>query len=167
MVSPSVSCSGEVLLHLGDQVGVVGAGLVQPEDRRRTGGPGPGDGELDPVADRRVLGLARAPDVARLDRVLDERVAGPVDDPDGARSGDLEGLVVGAVLLGCLGHQTDVGHRAHRGRVEGAVGTAVVEHGLVDAGVGGVGDHREGVGLLAVRAPCGRRSRSLPASRRR
>jgi hypothetical protein len=53
---------------------------------------------------------------------------------------------VAAVLLGLLGHQADVGHRAHRGRVEGAVGAAVVDDGLVDAGVGAVGDDREGVG---------------------
>ena len=60
---------------------------------------------------------------------------------------------MGAVLLGRLGHQADVGHRAHRGRVEGAVGAAVVDDGLVDPGVRRVGDHREGVGLLAVGAP--------------
>ena len=67
--------------------------------------------------------------------------------------GDLEGLVVAAVLLGLLGHQPDVGHRAHRGRVEGAVGAAVVDDGLVDTGVRAVGDDGEGVVLLAVRAP--------------
>ena len=48
-------------------------------------------------------------------------VAVLVDDADGAGGGDLEGLVVAAVLLGRLRHQPDVGHRAHRGRVEGAV----------------------------------------------
>ncbi len=50
-----------------------------------------------------------------------------VDDPHRAGGGDLEGLVVRAVLLGCLGHQPDVGHRAHRGGVEGAVRAAVVD----------------------------------------
>ena len=58
-----------------------------------------------------------------------------------------------AVLLGGLGHQPDVGDRAHRGRVEGAVGPAVVDDDLVDPGVRRVGDHREGVGLLAVGSP--------------
>ena len=82
-----------------------------------------------------VLGLAGAPDVAGLDVVLEQHVAGRVDDAHGAGGGDLEGLVVGAVLLGRLRHQADVGHRAHRGRVEGAVGAAVVDDGLVDAGV--------------------------------
>ena len=80
-------------------------------------------------------------------------VAGVVDDPDGAGGGDLEGLVVAAVLLGRLGHQPDVGHRAHGGRVEGAVGAAVVDDDLVDAGVAAVGDDGQGVGLLAVGAP--------------
>ena len=76
MVEPVGVVLGEVLVDLGDQVGVVGAGLVEPEDRRRAGGAGPGDGELDPVADRHVLGLAGAPDVAGLDGVLDQHVAG-------------------------------------------------------------------------------------------
>ena len=153
MVRPSVSWSLQVLVDLGDQVGVVGAGLVEPEDGGRAGGAGPGDGELDPVADRLVLGLAGPPDVAGLDGVRDQHVAGGVDDLDGAGGRDLEGLVVRAVLLGRLGHQADVGDRAHRGGVEGAVGPAVVEHGLVDAGVGRVRDDREGVGLLAVGTP--------------
>ncbi len=118
------------------------------------GGPGAGDGELDPVADRRVLGLAGAPDVAGLDRRATISTSpAALTDLDGAGGRHLEGLVVGAVLLGRLGHQADVGHRAHGGRVEGAVGAAVVDDGLVDAGVGGVRDHREGVGLVAVGAP--------------
>ena len=82
-----------------------------------------------------------------------EHVAGAVHDAHGAGGGHLEGLVVGAVLLGGLRHQPDVGHRAHRGRVERPVGAAVVDDGLVDPRVGRVGDHREGVGLLAVGAP--------------
>ena len=150
---PSVSCSLEVGLHLGDQVGVVGPGLVEPEHRRVAGRPGAGDGELDPVADRHVLGLARAPDVAGVDVVLEHRVPRPVDDADRSRRGDLERLVVGAVLLRRLRHQPDVRDRAHGGRVVGAVLAAVVDDHLVDAGVRRVGDHREGVGLLAVGSP--------------
>jgi hypothetical protein len=84
--------------------------LVEPEHRRGAGGAGPGDGQLDPVADRGVLGLAHAPDVAGLDVVLHQHGAGLVDDPHGAVGGDLEGLVVRAVLLGLLRHEPDVGH---------------------------------------------------------
>ena len=51
-----------------------------------------------------------------------------------------------AVFLGGLGHQADVGHAAHRDRIEGAVGLAVLDHGLVDAGVAAVRDH--GLGVL-------------------
>ena len=58
-----------------------------------------------------------------------------------------------AVLLGRLRHQPDVGHRAHRGRVEGAVGAAVVDDDLVDAGVAQSGITARVSCLLAVRAP--------------
>ena len=61
--------------------------LVEPEHGGDAGGPGPGDGELDPVANRRVLGLAHPPDVAGLDRVLEHDVAGLVDDADGTGGG--------------------------------------------------------------------------------
>ncbi len=80
-----------------------------------------------------------------VDLVLDQDVARRVDHAHHAGGRDLEGLVVAAVLLGRLGHQADVGHRAHRGRVEGAVRAAVVDDDLVDAGVATVRDHRERV----------------------
>ena len=143
----------EVFLDLGDHLGVVGAALVQPEDGRRGGGAGAGDGQLDPVADRDVLGLAGAPDVARGDLVFDQHGAGVVDQLDGAGGLDLEGLVVAAVFLGGLGHQADVRDGAHGGRVEGAVGAAVVDDHLVDAGVAAVREDGERVGFLAVAAP--------------
>jgi hypothetical protein len=102
------------------------------------------------------------------DVVRHEPRAVAVDDLDATGTRDLEGLVVAAVLLGLLGHQAHVRHRAHRGRVEGAVDAAVVDDGLADAGVGAVGDDGEGVGLGAVGGPtCGRRCGSSPASRRR
>ena len=53
-----------------------------------------------------------------------------VDDAHRAGGRDLEGLVVGAVLLGLLGHQPDVRHGAHGPRVERAVLLAVLD-GLV------------------------------------
>ena len=124
---------GQIGPDLGDQVGVVRAALVEPEHRRVAGGAGAADGELDPVADRHVLGLAHPEDVAGADGLLEDDVAGRVDDPHRAGGGDLEGLVVAAVLLGRLRHQADVGHRAHRRRVVGAVRAAVVDDDLVDA----------------------------------
>ena len=66
MSRPSVSCSGRYCLTFAIRSGVVRAGLVQPEHRRVAGRAGAGDGQLDPVADRDVLGLAGAEDVAGL-----------------------------------------------------------------------------------------------------
>jgi hypothetical protein len=82
-----------------------------------------------------------------------QHLPGGVDDLDGALGLDLEGLVVGAVLLGLLGHQTDVGDGAHRGRVEGTVLPAVLDDSLEHTGVGGVRDDGESVLLLVILVP--------------
>jgi hypothetical protein len=47
-----------------------------------------------------------------------------IRDGDLAVVGDLEGLVVRAVLLGLLRHQAHVGHVAHGGHVELSIGEA-------------------------------------------
>src|SRR5205823_14163942 len=108
--------------------------------------------QLRPVADGQVVGLAHGPDVAGVDVVLNSDVAGIVHDPHLPGGGDFEGLVVRPVLRRCLGHEADVGHRAHRRWIEGAVRPAVVDHGLVDAGVTAVGNDGVGVFFAAGRA---------------
>ncbi len=118
IVRPSVSSLGERRADLLQHLGVVGAGLVQPEHGGRAGRAGTAYGERDPVEDRGVLGLAGAPHVAGVDDVLGERRPVLVDDPHHTRIGDLECLVVRAVLLGLLRHQPDVRRRAHRRGVE-------------------------------------------------
>ena len=168
MSRPSVSWSARYCLDLLEQLGVVGPVGVEPEHGRGAGGPGPGHGELHPVLHRDVLHRAHPPDVAGVDLVAEQHGAVGADDLDGAGPGDLEGLVVAAVLLGGLRHQPDVGHRAHRRRVVGAVGPAVVDDGLVDAGVGRVGDDRLGSPAPRPRrSTCGPSCGSWPASRRR
>ena len=84
----------EVLFHLGDQVGVMGTVLVQPEDRRLTGETRTVDGEFYPVLDRQVLGLTHAPDITDFDLVFEQRIAGSIGDSHGAGLRDLECLVV-------------------------------------------------------------------------
>ena len=143
----------EVLLDLGLDVEVVGAGLIQPEHCWGLGQASTGDGELNPVADGDVLRLAGTPDVTGCDLVAHEHIAGGVDDLDGSGFRDLEGLVVAAVLFGLLRHETDVGDGAHGPRVEGALGLAVLDDGLVDAGVGGVGDDGQSVLGLVILVP--------------
>jgi hypothetical protein len=144
---------GEVGFDLGENLGVVGALLVEPEDGGGVGEAGAVDGELHPVLHRGVLGLAGAPDVALGDAVLEENLAGLVHDADGAGGGGDEGLVVRAVFLGGLGHEADIGHGAHGLRVEGAVFFAELDRGVVDAGVAAVGNDAEGVLLLAGGVP--------------
>ena len=144
----------EVGLDLLDQLVLVRTIGVEPEDRRHAGVARAGHGELDPVADGRVLDLAHAPDIAFLDVLRQQHLAGgEVGDVGDAVLGDLEGLVVRAVFLGLLRHQADVGHRAHGLRIEVAVPFAEVDHLLVDAGEGRLRHHALAVVLLAVGTP--------------
>ena len=144
----------QVHLDLGDQLGLVRAVAVEPEHHRHAGVARAVDGQLDPVADRGVLDLAHAPDVARLDVLAHQHLAGAeVGDVGNAVLGNLEGLVVRAIFLGLLGHQADVGYGTHGLRVEGAMPLAEVDHLLIDAGEGRLGHHGLDVLEAAVGAP--------------
>src|SRR5699024_12668372 len=70
-----------------------------------------------------------------------------------AGSWDLEGLVVGAVLLSLLSHQTNVRGGTHGGWVVSAVFAAVFNNCLVNTSVRGVRDDSEGVLLFIVLVP--------------
>ena len=52
---------------------------------------------------------------------------------------------MGSIFLGFLSHEANVGNRAHGCRIKSTVLFTEVDGGLVDAGVGGVGDDRFGV----------------------
>src|SRR5690606_36762063 len=127
---PDVEAAGVVVLQvpldLGDDLRVVRALVVEPEHGRRSGGAGPVDGQLHPVADGCVLDGGAAVDVARRDGAFEERVAVGRHHAHGAWRVDLERLVVRAVLFSLLRHEANVGDGAHGARVEGAVGFAVV-----------------------------------------
>ena len=144
---------GQVLFYLFEQLGVVGAVGVKPENGGLAGETGAGHAEFHPVLDGDVLGLAHPEDVVFFDALLHERVAGGVHHADGSVAGGFKGLVVGAVLLGGLGHEADVGDAAQGGRVEGAVLLAVFDDSLVDGGVGAVGDQGNGVVEFVVGTP--------------
>mmetsp|Transcript_58654 Transcript_58654/g.130657 ORF Transcript_58654/g.130657 Transcript_58654/m.130657 type:complete len:553 (-) Transcript_58654:784-2442(-) len=144
----------QVRLHFADQRGVVRAVGVEPEDGRRAREARALHRKPNPVADRRVLGLAHSPQVARLNVVLEDgRAAGIADHAHRAWFGRLEGLVVGAVLLSFLRHQADIGHVAHRAHIELAMHLAVLDHCLVHGRVAPVGDDRLGVFQLTVLVP--------------
>src|SRR5699024_8714656 len=121
---------------LGDDLRVVGALLVQVEDRGGAGRAGAGDGEPHPVPDRDVLRPAHPPDVPGLHAVLVDGPTGAVGHPDGAVGGHDEGRRVGAVLLGLLCHETDVGDAADGGGVERAVLLVLLDDGGVHRAVG-------------------------------
>ncbi|KAG0731542.1 hypothetical protein G6F23_015205 [Rhizopus arrhizus] len=87
-----------VLLDLGDDLGVVGTLFGQPEDGGRLAGAGAGDGQLDPILDRGVLGLAHAPDVTGFHGVLEHHVAGVVGDLDHAIGAEQQRIEVQSVI---------------------------------------------------------------------
>ncbi len=132
---------------------VVRAGLVEPEHGRGAGRASAGDGQARPSrGSGRPWSGTRArcrPARPRADQHRRRRALTTLDSAGGR---DLEGLVVGAVLLGLLRHQADVGRRAHGRRVERAVlaCSASMTVSVVQRGVAGVRDDREGVVLLGA-----------------
>jgi len=87
---------------------------VKEEDSGVSSGLSAGNSEANPVDNRLILSLAHSPDIS------DFNVVGHVDlssllvnNIDGTIVFDLEGLVVRAVLLGFLGHQTNVRYISH------------------------------------------------------
>ena len=140
-------------MHLLNQLGVVCALLVKPEHCRGAGRTGALDRQLDPILNRRILGLAHAEDVTSLDRLLKQGLPLGVDDADAACGGEFKGLVVRAVFLGLLRHQTDVGDAAHGFRVEGTVLFAIVDGDLINPGVAAIRDQCLGVVQLAIGSP--------------
>merc|ERR1719239_147516 len=107
-----VESGGVVLLQVGlgqpDQVGVVGAGRVEPENGLGILGASSVHAQLDPVLDGSVLGLAHPVDVTGVDSVAEDGGASGIGDNDGALGGNLKGLVVASVFLGLLGHKANV-----------------------------------------------------------
>ena len=158
-----VEAGGVVILQVGfdfcNEPGVVGAVFIEPEDGGGGGGAGAVHGELHPILNRGVLGLTGAPDVSFLHFVGKEShwslVIGHWHRNDAKRPvrRNLEGFVVGAVFLGGLGHEADVGDAAHGFWIEGTVFFAEINHGLIDAGVATVGDDGQGVPGLAGGVP--------------
>ncbi len=144
----------QIGLDLGDELRLVRTVRIQPEQHRHAGMTGAGDGELDPVADGGVLDLTHAPDIALLHVLAQKHLAGgEVGDVGDAVLRDFEGLVVRAVFLGLLRHQTDVGNGAHGPGIEGAVPLTEIDHLLIDAGEGAFRHHGLDVLEAAVGAP--------------
>mmetsp|Transcript_23326 Transcript_23326/g.40537 ORF Transcript_23326/g.40537 Transcript_23326/m.40537 type:complete len:773 (-) Transcript_23326:1760-4078(-) len=136
-----------------DQLGIVGAVRVQPEDRLGTSQTLTVKRQLDPVLDWGLFHGAGAPDVAGFHVVGMQHVAVFQNDADGAVCGSFKRGWVRAVLFGLLRHQTDVGHRACGGYVERAVGFEEVDSFIVDGGVATIRDHTVGVPFVACFVP--------------
>ena len=131
----------------------MGPTFIQPEDGGCAARAGAFDRQSDPIADRRIFCLARAPDVSGLHFVLGEDLSPGVGHADNSVAGDLEGLVVRTVFLRLLRHETDIGHGAHLDRIEGAIPPAEIDDRLVDRGVRTVGNDGQGVLSPALGIP--------------
>ena len=143
----------QIAVDFFDYFRVMPSALVQPENRGRTGRFGSGDRQPDPVADRRVLGLAHSEDVPAFDRLLQKGGAGTVHNANRSGRGCFKRFVVRPVLFGFLGHQADVGNAAHGRRVELSVLFGVFQDFFVYGGVAPVRYHGDGVLQLVLCIP--------------
>ena len=127
----------QIRVDLLDQLSIVPAILIQPEDRRALHGTCTAHCQLHPISNRRVLHVAHAPDVTGFYLVAHQHRTTAINDTHAASNRYFEGLVVRAVLLSFLSHQTHIRHRAHGGWVKSAIGLAKInrlaEHGRIAA----------------------------------
>ena len=139
---------------LGDQLRFVRAVLVEPKHHGHAGVTTAGHSQFDPVADRRILALAHAPDVASFHVFGQQHFARvQIGDVGDTVFGDLKGFVVRSVFFGLLRHQAHIRHGAHGLGIEVAMPFAEVDHLLVNAGKGRLRHHRLDVFQPAVGAP--------------
>ena len=134
---------GEHALDLRRNFAIVCPLGVKPEEGGRFAKARATHGERNPVAHGCVLRVACAENIAGLDGVrCQRRVVAPacradLDSP--VCRGD-ESFVVAAVFFGFLRHEADVRHGSHARRIECPVAAAVVNHNLVDGGIGAIGN---------------------------
>src|SRR5699024_257617 len=104
-----------VLIDQVDEVAVVCALGVEPEDGLHGGQTCAVNSELDPVLDWGIFGLTCASEFVCLSVVGDQNITSGVYYLTFAVSWDLVGLVLVAVLLSLLSHQTNVRGGTHGG----------------------------------------------------
>ena len=127
--------------------------FVEPEYGWRIAQAGAVDGELYPVFNWSVFGLAHTPDVAGFNVVLHQDITCCINDLNLAVGFNFESFVVRTVFFGCLRHQTNVRNGTHGCRVKRAVFAAEVDGCLVNTGIAAVGNHGFGVLRFAVFIP--------------
>ena len=85
--------------------------------------------------------------------MLNQHVASGINHLDSTIGRDFEGLVMGAVFLSLLCHEADIGNSAHGAGIEGPVSAAIINHRLVHACVGGIGNNSQRILLFTSGVP--------------
>src|SRR5690606_2444987 len=115
--------SGQIMifqigLDLVNQDCVMCTARVEPEYSRHARHTCTTDRQLYPVTDRAILGLAHTENVTLFHFLFEQHLAGLISNAHCSCLLDLEGLVVTAVLLGGLSHQTHVWNGTHCDRIQ-------------------------------------------------
>jgi hypothetical protein len=143
----------QILVDLQDDLRIVGPVLVQPENGGGAGRLHPFYGELHPIPDREIFRLAHPEDVPLFHLLLQQGGTGIVDGADRPVPRSLEGLVVGAVLLRLLRHESHVRDAPDGRGIERAVLPAILDDGPIRRRVTPVGNHRVRIVRFSVGTP--------------
>ena len=143
----------QIHLNFLDQLSIVGAVLVEPEYCRGVGRASTTYGELHPIADRTILNLAHAEDIAFFYFLFKQNFFVGVDDHNATFTRCQEGFIVGTVFLGFLRHQTNVRYAAHGAWIVGAIYLTVVDYCLINTCVAAIGNKRLGIMKNTIRPP--------------
>ena len=143
----------EVRVHFVEKLAIVRSLHVEPENRWRRRSSRARDREFYPITNRWILCLTGAPNVARFNRMRHQHESSCVHNPHNSCALHFEGFIVRAVLFGLLRHEPNIGHTAHRARIECAVLLARVNGCLIDPRIGAIRNHSLRILCLARAVP--------------
>mmetsp|Transcript_56326 Transcript_56326/g.134417 ORF Transcript_56326/g.134417 Transcript_56326/m.134417 type:complete len:275 (-) Transcript_56326:1102-1926(-) len=132
----------------------MGTVCSEPENGWHVCGTSSSNCQLHPVLDRAVFRLAHAENVALCHIMGHQHLfLSTKHHLHLAILWDHEGLVVGAILLSLRGHEPHVGSSTYLGRIQLAIGLAILDDNIIDARIATIRDDKLCIAQSVVLSP--------------
>ena len=140
-------------MDLGNQHRIMGSVLIQPKHDRPARCARPRNRQFHPILNRRMFYPTHPPNVTRFNRMTEQDLTGSIDDLNLTGARRLKGRVMRAIFLSFLGHQADIGNRAHGCWVKSPVSLTIFNRFIVNPGITTIRNHGHHIVKLTIRRP--------------